>query len=354
MTLTTKERMLRMYNHQEADRIPIYDSPWNTTIEKWHQQGLPKGISYVDYFELDHIVNINVDNTPRFEEILIEENEKFKTYTIKMGATLKKFTHMTSTPEFVDFKVKSPEDWKKTKERMTFDTNRINLPYIKKNYKQWKKDGVWLELGGWFGFDITHSWMVGTERLLMAMITQPEWVIDMYETFLNLDLQLMDYLLDQGYEFDSLRWCDDMGYKNNQFFSMDMYRDILKPIHKKAIEYAHSKGLKAHLHSCGDVNPFIPELIDMGLDCLNPLEVKAGMDPINIKKKYGDKLVLHGGINAVLWDDQDAIIEQINEVIPVVMKNGGYIFASDHSIPDSVSFENMKSIIAKIKEVGSY
>ncbi len=179
----------------------------------------------------------------------------------------------------------------------------------------------------------------------MAMVTDPEWVVDMFETYLDLDIKMMDYLYGQGYEFDSMKWYDDMGYKNNQFFSMDMYRDLLKPIHKKAIEWAHSKGLKAHLHSCGDVNPFIPELIDMGLDALNPLEVKAGMDPINIKKKYGNDLVLHGGINAVLWDDRDAIIKQIEEVIPTVMKNGGYIFASDHSIPDTVSFENMKQII---------
>ncbi|MCZ7545848.1 MAG: hypothetical protein M5R40_21040 [Anaerolineae bacterium] len=102
-------------------------------------------------------------------------------------------------------------------------------------------------------------------------------------------------------------------------------------MHKRAIDWAHAKGIKARLHSCGDVNPFLPELIEIGLDGLNPLEVKAGMDPIHVKRTYGDQLLLHGGINAVLWDDRDAIAAEMRQVIPVVKENGGYIFASDHS-----------------------
>ncbi|NIM71367.1 MAG: hypothetical protein GTO48_13200, partial [Xanthomonadales bacterium] len=93
-------------------------------------------------------------------------------------------------------------------------------------------------------------------------------------------------------------WPDDMGYKGHQFFGLPMYRDLLKPAHRRAIEWAHERGIYAHLHSCGDVRPFVPELIGMGLDALNPLEVKAGMDPIALKEQYGDRLVLHGGINA--------------------------------------------------------
>ena len=90
------------------------------------------------------------------------------------------------------------------------------------------------------------------------------------------------------------------------------------------------------------------------LDALNPLEVKAGMDPIKLKREYGDKLVLHGGVNAVLWDDRDAIISEIDRVIPVLKENGGYIFSSDHSIPNSVSLANFRAIVDEIKRVGRY
>ena len=164
----------------------------------------------------------------------------------------------------------------------------------------------------------------------------------------------MDRVWDAGYHFDELHWYDDMGYKLNQFFSVRMYRELLKPVHKRAIDWAHSHGIPARLHSCGDIRPLIPELLDIGLDGLNPLEVKAGMDPVAIKRQYGDKLVLHGGVNAVLWDQPEAILEEIGRVIPALKENGGYIFASDHSIPAAVSLEGFRAIIDTVKRLGSY
>ena len=91
-----------------------------------------------------------------------------------------------------------------------------------------------------------------------------------------------------------------------------------------------------------------------GVDALNPLEVKAGMNPIELKKKFGDKLVFHGGINAVLWDHPDQIREEIERVVPVMKQGGGYIFASDHSIPDNISLDNFRTVLDALKKVGSY
>ena len=98
----------------------------------------------------------------------------------------------------------------------------------------------------------------------------------------------------------------------------------------------------------------VDELVDIGIDCLNPLEVKAGMEPLTLKRKYGDRLVLHGGINAVLWDNRDAIVSEIERVVPALKENGGYIFSSDHSIPNSVSLENMRAIVDTVKRAGTY
>jgi len=89
-------------------------------------------------------------------------------------------------------------------------------------------------------------------------------------------------------------------------------------------------------------------------DALNPLEVKAGVDAFKLKKEWGDKLVLHGGINAVHWKDTERIVAEIYEKVPVLKQNGGYIFASDHSIPNDVSLENMKRIVAAAKDAGKY
>ena len=128
----------------------------------------------------------------------------------------------------------------------------------------------------------------------------------------------------------------------------------MQPFHKKACDWAHGKGIYAHLHSCGNINALIPDIIDAGVDALNPLEVKAGMDAIALKRQYGDALVLHGGINAVLWSDQHQIVDEINRLVPILKENGGYIFSSDHSIPNDVSLENFQEIVSAVKKAGQY
>ena len=178
--------------------------------------------------------------------------------------------------------------------------------------------------------------------------------MDMFDHFLDVDIQLWDKVWDAGYTFDCVTWPDDMGYKYNQFFSLKTYRELLKPVHKRAAEWAHAKGAVVRLHSCGDINPFIPDLIDAGIDALNPLEVKAGMDPVRIKREYGDALVLHGGINAVLWDKPAEIEAEMRRVVPALKENGGYIFSSDHSVPSTVSLEDFRVIVDLAKELGSY
>ena len=232
--------------------------------------------------------------------------------------------------------------------------DRISWSYLEKNYKKWREEGLWIQGDFWFGFDVTHSWAVGTETLLVALIEEPEWCIDMFNHYLDMDIALFEMILDAGYTFDSIKWPDDMGFKHSQFFSVKMYRELLKPVHKRAIEWAHKRGIRAHIHSCGDINPLIPELIDIGIDAINPLEVKAGMDPINLKRKFGKDVVLHGGINAVLWDDIEAISAEMEKTIPVMKESGGYIFSSDHSVPSSVSLENFKQIVDLAKKLGSY
>lgn len=108
------------------------------------------------------------------------------------------------------------------------------------------------------------------------------------------------------------------------------------------------------LHSCGDVRPFLPEFVEIGIDGLNPLEVKAGMDPIAIKQTFGQDLLLHGGINAVLWDDREAIEAEMQRMIPALKEQGGYIFSSDHSVPSSVSLDNFRYIVDLAKQLGRY
>ena len=211
-------------------------------------------------------------------------------------------TYRKSFLQFLAHTITSPQAWQAARQRIDTSSDRIPWDHLRKDYPIWKENGHWIQAQLWFGFDVTHSWMVGAERVLLALLEQPAWM-----TF-----------------------------------------------HQRAIGWAHAKGIKAHLHSCGDVRPFVPELVGMGLDALNPLEVKAGMDPLALKREYGKDLVLHGGINAVLWDRPDLIRSEMELTIPVLKKAGGYIFSSDHSVPSSISLDDFGRILNLAKELGSY
>ena len=352
--LTSRERFARIFDHNEADRIPIIDDPWKTTIERWHAEGLPEGVSFDDFFELDHVYRIFLDNSPQYEKRVLEETEEYKIYTSEYGVTMREWKHAESTPEFLKFTIVDPQSWKAAKKRITPSPDRIDWEMLKANYPIWQTKGYWLQAAVWFGFDVTASWTVGTERVLMSLADAPDWLMDIFEHMLENNLALLDQVWDAGYHFDSIFWWDDMGYKQHQFFSLKTYRKVLKPFHQRAIDWAHAKGIKAHLHSCGDIRPFVPELISMGLDALNPLEVKAGMDPVALKREYGKDIVFHGGINAVLWDQPELIRAEMERVVPVMKEDGGYIFSSDHSVPSNVSLKDFGDIVALAKKLGAY
>ena len=355
VTMTERERALRMFNHQEADRIPMKDAPWAGTLRRWKQEGLPEGVSWEDYFGFDKWVTILADNSPRFESKILEKTDRYTIRTTQWGGTQKVFNELDSTPEMLDYFCKTSDKWPEVKERMmTYCEERIPWKRLEDNYAKWKSEGRFMRLMLYFGFDVSHSRLTGTENMLIGMYEEPEWISDIYETYLNVSLDLSQRILDAGYEFDGVFFMDDMGYKGSTFFSPDIYRELLKPYHKKACDWAHERGMVTELHSCGYIEPFIPDLIDAGIQMVNPLEIKAGMDPFKLKELYGDKLAFHGGINAQIMDNLDLVRAEMERIIPAMKEGGGYVFACDHTIPNSVSFETMKQIAELAHKLGTY
>ncbi|MFB3891970.1 MAG: uroporphyrinogen decarboxylase family protein [Phycisphaerae bacterium] len=352
--MTSHERYKRMYEHREADRVPITDGPWKPTIERWRREGMPEGVDWQDFFGTDWHVYIWGDNSPQYPVKTIEETAEYRTATTAWGATIRNWKHTGGVPEFLDFTITGPDKWREAKKRMVPSRDRIDWATLKANYADWRAKGAWLEGYFWFGFDVSHSWAVGTERFLMALVEQPEWCVDMFNTFLDLDIAIFQMLLDEGYSLDAINWPDDLGFKDHQFMSVPMFRELLKPAMKRAVEWAHSRGLYTRLHSCGNVMPFVPEFVEIGIDCLNPLEVKAGMDPLALKRQYGDRLVLNGGLNAAIWGDFDKFAAEMERLIPALKKGGGYICSSDHSVPESVSLQTFRRTVELAKKLGSY
>ena len=354
-TLTTRERMLRTYRRQEIDRMLMVDSAWAGTVRRWQNEGMPKDVDWRDHFGFDRVIHVCPDNSPRFERKVLEENDRYQIITSNWGQTKKVFRELDSTPEVLGCYYDSSEKWQEAKERMLeYHESRIPWEYLEKNYPKWKAEGTFLQLVVWFGFDVAHSHMIGTENVLIGMYDEPEWITDVFDTYLTTSLNLCQKILDAGYEFDGIFWYDDMGYKGTSFFSPQIYRELLKPYHKKAVDWAHERGMVTELHSCGFIEQLLPDLLDVGVEMLNPLEIKAGMDPARLKKLYGDKLAFHGGINAQLWDNIDKVKAEMERIIPIMKEGGGYVFASDHSIPNSVSYQNMKEIAELAHKLGKY
>jgi uroporphyrinogen decarboxylase len=149
---------------------------------------------------------------------------------------------------------------------------------------------------------------------------------------------------------------DDLGFADGPFFSPENYRKYVMPSHEAITKPFRKKGLPALLHTDGNVNLLIPDFLDAGFTGLHPLEVNAGMDIIELKEKYGDKLAFFGNIDKRILHTNDlARIEK--EVIPkvkVAMEGGGYVLASDHSISPQVDLDTFTAFSKMGIKYGSY
>ncbi len=352
--MTTHERIGRVYDHREPDRVPITDRVWESTWVRWRREGLPERVSVTDYFGWDLIVNVGIDPGPRFERKVIEETDSYRIERDALGQTHKNFKPCNTTPEYIDSIVKDPASWQIAKKRMTLSRDRVNWKALEANYATWRRDGAWVVMTPHWSFDYVSTRMCNSEIVLYAMADNPAWVRDMCETGADLAIQLMDLVVAEGYEVDEVFWYDDMSYRNGLMFSKAMWREMIRPYQKRYIDWAHAHGAKANLHCCGRITELLPDLIELGLDALDPLEVKAGMEPLQTKKRYGSDLVLRGGFDIQNWSDPVKAEEDIRRVLPAMMQSGGYIFASDHSVADSVSLQDYRHIVSLAREIGTY
>jgi uroporphyrinogen decarboxylase len=147
-----------------------------------------------------------------------------------------------------------------------------------------------------------------------------------------------------------------MGLKGRPFMSPAMYKDILWPAHKRTFDYGHARGLPIILHSCGYVEPLVPGLIEAGMDCLQAMEVKAGMDLVHLKKTYGDRIAFCGGldIRALETNDLRQVEKELAAKLPAAMAGSGYILHTDHSVSSRVDYETYKFFLDRGREMGTY
>jgi len=224
--VTARERVLAALELEEADRIPIHDSPWVSSIDRWHSEGLSVEVNPAEYFDYE-MVCFGADTSPMFPIEIVEEDEEYILRTTAFGGLRRDHKDYSSTPQIIDYPCKTQEDWEEIKARLTPSRDRVDWEggWLAGSADDQRGDESVLEVGrtdrrlglpGWqraydqgrfiiyaagFGYDQIQSY-VASEQLLVAIATDPEWVMDMYETDATLNIQMYEIMKEGGFQFD--------------------------------------------------------------------------------------------------------------------------------------------------------
>lgn len=352
--MKSNERFRLAIGHREPDRVPVHDSPWGSTVDRWRAEGLPSGISPADYFGYE-LASFGADTSPQLPVEVLHEDSQYLVERNSFGGIRKNYRDYSSTPMIIDYPCKNRNDWEKLKERLKASDYRVDWVSGIQAFQRERSRGRFITYGAAVGYDKIQSY-VASEQLLRSVIRDPDWVKDMYLTDAKLAIEMCERMIRAGFEFDGAFLFCDLGYKNGLMFSPKHFEDQLHPVFKELCAFFHNKGMPVLLHSCGRVKDLIPYFIEEGIDCLQPLEVKAGMDLIELKNKYGDKISFMGGIDVRLMsmDDPRPLEKEIKEKFEAAKQGGGYIYHSDHSIPKDVSFEQYKRVMELVQKYGKY
>ena len=211
---------------------------------------------------------------------------------------------------------------------------------------------VMMSLYGLGLFDMAHM-LCGMETLLADMALKPDLVGALFDRIKEFQMRVWEKTFETiGDNVDICLHSDDLGMQKSPIISPEMYRKLLKPRHAEL--FAHIKksaktDVKVLLHSCGSVRELIPDLIETGIDALNPVQVSAaGMDTAELKKEFGADLCFWGGgvdTQDVLPHGSPAEVkDEVKRRIDDLAPGGGFVFAAVHNIQPDVSPENIRAM----------
>ena len=192
----------------------------------------------------------------------------------------------------------------------------------------------------------------------MATYTNKDYIKTVFEYQCELALESYTKIYDTvGNKVDVLMVTGtDYGTQDNQFCSIETYREIYKPYVKKINDWIHTHTeWKTFIHTCGAVYPFIPDFIDAGFDILNPVQISAaGMEPKKLKREFGKYITFWGGAvdpqKILPFGTPKEVKENVKRNIEIFFKDGGYVFANVHILQANVPIENIVAMIEVINE----
>jgi hypothetical protein len=183
-----------------------------------------------------------------------------------------------------------------------------------------------LAMGGFMPFQQVVAFMGFTEGLC-ALVEEPDAVKDMLNYITDYYLPINERIIEY-YKPDIVYLLDDTAAKDAPFFSLEIYRDIFKPIYQRLTKMAFERGIPLQFHNCGRCEDFIPDMIDFGVRFWDPAQTKN--DLLGIKEKYGKQFGIVGGFDFVPPADRDATEEEVREYVRGILDKyapgGGYHF----------------------------
>jgi len=339
--VTKREIIRTLLAKKIPERVGLNESFWPHIGENaWNAQGFGPQID----FKLDlHEVGWVSSPGPRPDLAgTVEESDDWVVQRDAWGATTRTWKHKAGVPEHVGFTIASPEIWKKEFReafRALDPRECLNLSKCKEQYDKAMTREEFVTFGGLFIFEDMRR-ILGDLVMLESLLLEPEWITDFCTVLTDKYVEAYALLFREVGLPDGAYIFEDLGYTMAPFASPTVHRELILPHHKRLFGLFKDHKLPIILHTCGDFRPHIPAIIESGVDCIQALEAKTGMNVLDLAELYKDKLCFMGNIDVRVLEtgDRAKIKEECLTKLNGMKKlRAPYVYMSDHSIPPSVA-----------------
>ncbi|MCK5812452.1 MAG: hypothetical protein KAG94_06100 [Clostridiales bacterium] len=327
---------------------------------------LDLNLSLQEHFGFDFSM-IYLDNSLRQPTKLIKSEKGMITVKDRCGYTADKFIGKSRTMHMYNHITTSKDSWDKHKSRLSVDIDDLSRVNKQSYFMRYDKDQTWEQsiseinqlynnnnyvfINSYGPFEAAWRHR-GFTQLLMDSALDEKFIEEIFSAHTDLIIETLKKALSMGMKIDGYFLVEDLGHTRGLLISPAVYKRTLHKQHRKLGDYLHSQNIDFFMHSCGMVKELIPLFIDEGLDVLQAIESKANQDVAKLSKEYGKDICFMGNIDVQeLAKGKDAIKAEIYRKIIPAMKNGGYIYHSDHSIPPEVALEDYIYMMDLIKKL---
>ena len=351
----TREQYIQLMTFGHAPR-PMFSELFGPLIgleDEWRAQGASEDEIAMVGFDWDYVPYVDCGgtcgafNTPMPR--LIEETGEYRIERDYLDRTVKLCRGTATIPLPLDFPVKTVEDWLKLKPFYVFCEERIDDAAID-NAKAAQAAGAMVRCeipGGWD----TARELMGEETACLAYYTQPELMHDILATLADTSVKVLQRVVER-ITIDQLFVHEDMAGKSGPLVGPQQIAEFIAPHYRACWDVASGSGTRLfNQDSDGDMMPVLDAFLDCGVNVMHPFEPAAGMDMVAVRKQYGDRLAILGGIDKhVLRRSREEIDRELEYKMQPVMQGGGTVFGLDHRIPNGTPLENYRYYVRRGRE----